>query len=68
MSTRYVSQRANPVGDAGRFQFSVNGVLTSSKEVTSNAEAYAELQKAFHAFGAVDNHGIITHANWIKSP
>ena len=64
---RYVSQRANPIGDTGRFQFSVNGVLTPSKEVSSNAEAYAELQKAFHAFGAVDSHGIINHAGWTQA-
>jgi hypothetical protein len=64
---RYVSQRANPIGDAGRFQFSVNGVLTPNREVSSNAEAYADLQKALHAFGVLDFHGLINHSCWTQA-
>jgi hypothetical protein len=64
---RFVSQKVNPIGDVGRFQLSDNGVLTPSKEVSSNAEAYAELQKVFHAFGAVDSHGLINHASWTQA-
>ena len=34
----------------------------------SNTEAYAELSKVIHAFGAVDHTSMIQRASWIASP
>jgi hypothetical protein len=60
----YVSTRTNPVGDTGRWQFSINGVLTPSKEVGSNAESWAEKRKAFHAISCTESSGNINHSEW----
>jgi hypothetical protein len=55
----YVSTRNNPIGDGGRYQITINGVLTPSKPVESAAEGWAETQKAFHAYGSLEHMGII---------
>jgi hypothetical protein len=61
---KYVSTRNNPIGNGGRYQFTINGVLTPSKPVESNPEAFAEAQKAFHAYGCLEHMGIINSATW----
>jgi hypothetical protein len=50
----YVSTRNNPIGDGGRYRFTINGVLTPSKPVDLAAEGWAETQKAFHAYGSLE--------------
>jgi hypothetical protein len=60
----YVTKRANPIGDIGRYQFTINGVLTPSKPVEGNSEVWAEVMKAFHAYGAIDHIGKLTTADW----
>jgi hypothetical protein len=60
----YVTKRANPIGDIGRYQFKINGVLTPSKPVEGNSEAWIEVMKAFHAYGAIDHIGNLTTADW----
>jgi hypothetical protein len=59
-SIKYVSERKNPVGNTGRYQYTINGVLTPSMPVTSDAEAWSEVQKAFHAYGSLEHMGIVT--------
>jgi hypothetical protein len=61
---KYVSTRNNPIGNGGRYQFTINGVRTPSKPVESNPEAFAEAQKAFHAYGCLEHMGIINSATW----
>jgi hypothetical protein len=56
----YVTKRANSMGDIGRYQFTINGVLTPSKPVEGNSEAWAEVMKAFHAYGAIDHIDTLT--------
>jgi hypothetical protein len=60
----YISKRTNPILDTGRYQFTINGVLTPSKPIGTNSEAFAEAQKAFHAYGCLEHMGVINHANW----
>jgi hypothetical protein len=61
---KYVSTRNNPISNGGRYQFTINGVLTPSKLVESNPEAFAEAQKAIHAYGCLEHMGIINSATW----
>jgi hypothetical protein len=61
---KYVSTRYNPIGDGGRYQFTINSVLTPSKPMSSSAEAWAEAQKAFHAFGCLEHMGIVKSDTW----
>jgi hypothetical protein len=63
-NNKYVSTRNNPIGNSGRYQFTINGVLTPSKPVDSNPEAFDEAQKAFHAYGCLKHMGIINSATW----
>eukprot|EP00873_Tetraselmis_striata_P039775 jgi/Tetstr1/460039/TSEL_005359.t1 len=62
-----VTLRTNPFGDTGRWQYDVGGQLVPQKPVDSNAEAFAELQKAFHAFGSVEHHGQIRDSTWVAA-
>jgi hypothetical protein len=64
-SAKTISQRANPITDAGQWYYSIGGKNVPSTPVKSNAEAFAELSKALHAFGAIDHTCMLTHANWI---
>ena len=64
-SAKTVSQRANPVSDAGQWYYSIGGKNVPSTPVKSNAEAFAELSKALHAFGAIDHTYMLTHATWV---
>jgi hypothetical protein len=43
----------------------INGVLTPSKPVESNSEAWAEVIKFFHAYGSIDHIGKIKVNDWI---
>jgi hypothetical protein len=61
---KYVSTRNNPIGNGGRYQFTINSKLTPSKPVSSNPEAWAEAQKAFHAYGCLEHMGIINSDTW----
>jgi hypothetical protein len=61
---KYVSTRNNPIGNGGRYHFTINGVLTPSKPVDSNPEAWAEAQKAFHAYGCQEHMGIVNSDTW----
>jgi hypothetical protein len=63
-SIKYVSERKNPVGNTGRYHYTINGVLTPSKPVDSDAEAWAETQKAFHCYGSLEHMGIVTDGTW----
>eukprot|EP00873_Tetraselmis_striata_P016520 jgi/Tetstr1/436784/TSEL_025564.t1 len=58
-----LSSRANLFGDVGRWSYDCGGILYPQRPVDTNAEAYMELQKAFHALGALD-HGVINNATW----
>jgi hypothetical protein len=40
-SIKYVSERKNVVSNTGRYQYTMNGVLTPSKPVDFDAEAWA---------------------------
>jgi hypothetical protein len=60
----YVSTRNNPTGNGGRYQFTINGVLTPSKPVEPAAEGWAETQKTFHAYGSLEHMGIIDSTTW----
>jgi hypothetical protein len=53
----YVSTRSIPICDGGRYQFTINGVLTMSKPVESAAEE--RNKKAFHAYGSLEHMGIV---------
>jgi len=64
-STKTVSNRVNPISDAGQWYYSIGGKRVPSTPVKSNAEAIAELSKALHAFGAIDHTCMLTHANWV---
>ena len=59
-----MTKRTNPIGDTGRYQFTINGVLTPSKPVESNSEAWAEVMKSFHAYGSIDHIGKLTVVDW----
>jgi hypothetical protein len=63
-SIKYVSERKNPVGNTGRYQYAINGVLTPSIPVTSDAEAWSPVQKAFHAYGSLEHMGIVMDGTW----
>eukprot|EP00873_Tetraselmis_striata_P009639 jgi/Tetstr1/429903/TSEL_019768.t1 len=58
-----LSARANLFGDVGRWSYDCGGILYPQRPVDSDAEAYMELQKAFHALGALD-HGVIDKTTW----
>eukprot|EP00873_Tetraselmis_striata_P020279 jgi/Tetstr1/440543/TSEL_028866.t1 len=60
----FLTDRTNPFGDGGRWQYDVAGQLIPQKPVDTNAEAFAELQKAFQAYGTLDHHGIIKNSTW----
>ena len=64
-SAKTVSQRVNPITDAGQWYYSIGGKNVPSTPVKSNAEAFAELSKALHAFGAIDHTCMLTHATWV---
>jgi hypothetical protein len=61
---KYVSTRNNPIGNGGRYKFTINGALTPSKPVDSNPEAWAGAQKAFHAYGCLEHMGIVNADTW----
>eukprot|EP00873_Tetraselmis_striata_P046097 jgi/Tetstr1/466361/TSEL_010891.t1 len=61
-----LSPRANPFGNVGRWSYACDGILYPQRPVDSYAEAYMELQKAFHALGALD-HGVIAEKTWIAA-
>jgi hypothetical protein len=60
-----ISARANPVTDAGQWYYSIGGKNVPSTPVKSDTEAYAELAKSVHAFGAVDHTSMIQRSTWI---
>lgn len=67
-TAKTLSSRSNLFGDSGvgRWSYDCGGILYPQRPVDSNAEAFMELQKAFHAAHAVD-HGIIDKASWTAS-
>jgi hypothetical protein len=64
-SAKTISARANPITDDGQWYYSIGGKNVPSTPVKSNTEAYAEMSKAIHAFGAVDHASVIQRASWI---
>jgi hypothetical protein len=60
-----LSARANPITDDGQWHYSIGGKNVPSTPVKSNTEAYAEMSKALHAFGAVDHASMIQRSTWI---
>jgi len=62
-SAKTISARVNPVTDAGQWYYSIGGKNVPSTPVKSNTEAYAELSKAIHAFGAVDHTSMTQRAS-----
>jgi hypothetical protein len=60
-----ISARANPITDDGQWYYSIGGKNVPSTPVKSNTEAYAEMSKALHAFGAVDHTSMIQRSTWI---
>jgi len=59
-----ISARANPITDDGQWYYSIGGKNVPSTPVKSNTEAYAEMSKAIHAFGAVDHTSMIQRSTW----
>ncbi len=66
-SAKTISSRVNPVTDDGQWYYSIGGKNVPSTPVKSNTEAYAELSKSLHAFGAVDHTSVIQRSTWIAS-
>ena len=64
VTKKYITERFNPFGSTGRWQFNVGGIMIPQKPVDSPEEAYAELMKAFHAYGSLDNHGLFTWSDF----
>jgi hypothetical protein len=64
-AAKTISQRANPITDVGQWYYSIGGKNVPSTPVKSDAEAFAELSKALHAFSAIDHTCMITNANWV---
>ena len=63
-----ISSRVSPITDDGQWYYSIGGKNVPSTPVKSNnTEAYAELSKAIHAFGAVDHTSMIQRSTWIAS-
>jgi hypothetical protein len=60
-----ISARSNPITDDGQWYYSIGGKNVPSTPVKSNTEAYAEMSKAIHAFGAVDHTSMIQRSTWI---
>jgi hypothetical protein len=64
-TAKTISSRANPVTDDGQWYYSIGGKNVPSTPVKSNTEAFAEMSKSIHAFGAVDHTCMIQRATWI---
>ena len=62
--SKSLTWRVNPFGDTGSWNYSVPGLRIPAKPVITNVEAYAELQKALHAFSSIDSNGLHTKAFW----
>jgi hypothetical protein len=60
-----ISSRANPVTDDGQWYYSIGGKNVPSTPVKSNTEAFAEMAKSIHAFGAIDHTCMIQRSTWI---
>jgi hypothetical protein len=52
---------------SAQWYYSIGGKNVPSTPVKSNTEAYAEVSKAIHAFGAVDHTSMIQRATWIAN-
>jgi hypothetical protein len=64
-TAKTISSRTNPVTDDGQWYYSIGGKNVPSTPVKSNTEAFAEMSKSIHAFGAVDHTCMIQRATWI---
>ncbi len=61
-----ISARENPITYVGQWYYSIGGKNVPSTPVKSNTEAYAEMSKAIHAFGAVDHTYMIRRGPYRK--
>jgi len=56
--------RYNPITDKGECYYSTGGKNVTSTPIKTDGEAFAELSKALHAFGAIDHTCILTNDTW----
>lgn len=59
-----VTSRCNPFGETGQWYYSIAGKNVPTTPVKTSVEAYAELQKALHAFGAVSATSLLDSKSW----
>ena len=67
ITPKTVSARSNPFGNTGQWYYSIGGKNVPATPVKSATEAAAELYKAVHAFGTVDQPSLLTVANWLEA-
>lgn len=66
-ASKSVSGRYNPYGDTGFWVYVINGTRYPSRPVRSDTEAFAELQKSWHAFNTPEAHGLIDRDEWVQA-
>jgi len=57
----------NPFGNKGQWYYSIGGKNVPTTPVKTDSEAFAEMQKALHALGAVSATSLIKYADWVAA-
>jgi len=66
-ASKTLSDRVNPFGDKGQWYYSIGGKNVPTTPVKTNSEAFAEMQKALHALGAVSATSLIKYEDWVAA-
>jgi len=66
-ANKTLSERINPFGDKGQWYYSIGGKNVPTTPVKTDSEAFAEMQKALHALGAVSATSLIKYSDWTSA-
>jgi len=66
-ASKTLSERVNPFGNKGQWYYSIGGKNVPTTPVKTDSEAFAEMQKALHALGAVSATSLIKYEDWVAA-